>query len=452
MASEPTEAVREAPPSSRTTKKISRRRFLGGATATAAFGIPTIIPSGVLALQGKRLGANDRVVVGNIGVGGMGSSHIRPDSAALCDVDDAQLTRASKLVTRGTPALYKDFRRLLERKDIDAVTIGTPDHWHGIMTVMACQAGKHVYCEKPTCKTIEEGRAMVNAARRYGRVVQIGMQGRSNPAVAQAVNYVRNGNIGQVKRVEIWHPVNFSNETSFSPTPVPSGFDWDMWVGPARWIDYHPLKAHFNFRWLMDSGEGFIRDRGNHAINCVYWMTGMDNYAGKVRCSATGTPKLKGMWDVPETMRVEWTFQDPEWTLVWDQPGTPNPRMPGDWGATYHGTRDSLVLLGGDGGAQTEEKARKYEPLSSGFNAYLEPVEADPTERHRQNWFNSIREERRPAADVEIGVKVIYAPIVGNISYRLGRPVTFDYATERFENDEEANRLLGNPYRAPWKI
>lgn len=431
------------------TNKISRRKFIGGAATVA---VPTIIPSGVLAIPGKRLGANDRIVVGNIGVGGMGSSHIRPDSAALCDVDDDHLAGAAKRVTQGTPALYKDFRRLLERKDIDAVTIGTPDHWHAIMTVMACQAGKHVYSEKPTCKTIEEGRAMVNAARRYNRAVQIGMQGRSNPPVAQAVNYVRNGKIGQVERVEIWHPINFTNDTPYTPTPVPSGLDWDMWVGPARWIDYHPLKAHFNFRWLMDIGEGFIRDRGNHAINCVYWMTGLDNYNGKVRCTATGTPKLKGMWDVPQTMRVEWTFENPKWTLVWDQPGTPNKKLPGEWGATYHGTTDSLVLIGGDGGADTEQKAKEYSPPASGYHAYIEPVDADPTERHRQNWFNSIREGRRPAADVEIGVKVIYAPIVGNIAYKLGRTVTFDYATERFINDDEANRLLGNPYRAPWKL
>ncbi len=436
-------------------KKISRRGFVGvAAGATAAFGIPTIIPASVLANPSKgRLGANDKIVVGNIGCGGMGSSHIRPDSAALCDVDDDHLANAAKRVKEGTPTLYKDFRKLLERKDIDAVTIGTPDHWHAIMTVMACQAGKHVYSEKPTCKTIEEGRAMVNAARRYNRVVQIGMQGRSNPPVTKAVNYVRNGQIGQIKRVEIWHPLNFSTDKYYEPTPVPAGLDWDMWVGPSRWIDYHPLRCHFNFRWMMDIGEGFIRDRGNHAINCVSWITGMDDYKGIVKVKAKGTPKLGGMWDVPQTMRVEWTFANPEWTLVWDQPGTPNKRFPGEWGATYTGTTGDLVLTGGDGGAATEQKAMDYTPPASGYHAYLEPIEnIDPTERHRMNWYNSIRRGKRSAADVEIGVQVITLPIIGNIAWKLGRTLTFDYASSSFINDAEANRLLSNPYRAPWHL
>ena len=434
---------------------ISRRQFVGNAAgAASAFAMPTIIPSTVLANPSiGRLGANDRIVVGNIGCGGMGSSHIRPDSAALCDVDDDHLAAAAKRVKEGTPALYKDFRRLLERKDIDAVTIGTPDHWHAIMTVMACQAGKHVYSEKPTCKTIEEGRAMVNAARKYKRVVQIGMQGRSNPPVTKAVNYVRNGQIGQIKRVEIWHPLNFTTDKYYEPVAVPSGLDWDMWVGPSRWVDYHPMRCHFNFRWMMDIGEGFIRDRGNHAINCVSWMTGLDDYKGKVKVSAKGTPKLGGLWDVPQTMRVEWTFENPEWTLVWDQPGTPNKRFPGEWGATYTGSTGDLVLIGGDGGASTEKKAMDYTPPASGYHAYLEPLEnIDPTERHRQNWFNSIRANKRSAADVEIGVQVITLPIIGNIAWKLNRPLTFDYATSSFVNDPEANRFLGNPYRAPWRL
>ncbi|MEP6755359.1 MAG: Gfo/Idh/MocA family oxidoreductase, partial [Chthonomonadales bacterium] len=330
----------------------------------------------------------------------------------------------------------------------------TPDHWHAIMTVMACQAGKHVYSEKPTCKTIEEGQAMVNAARKYNRAVQIGMQGRSNPPVIQAANYVRNGQIGRVKRVEIWHPMNFSTDITYAPTPVPSGLDWDMWVGPSRWIDYHPLRAHFNFRWMMDIGEGFIRDRGNHAINVVSMLTGNDDYKGKVTCSATGTPKVTGLWDTPQTMRVEWNFENPDWTLVWNQPEKENPKFPKDnWGAEYFGTTDNLIVYGGDGGAKVEDKAVNYTPPSSGYNAYLEPVEGvDPTERHRLNWFASIRAGRRPVADVEIGVHVVTLPIVGNIAYKLGRKVTYDYATHTFPGDEEANRMIGNSYRSPWKL
>jgi predicted dehydrogenase len=190
--------------------RVTRRQLLGGA---ATVGIPYIIPSGVLAQNG-RPGANDRIVFGHIGVGGMGRSHIVPGSAAaICDVDDnsikVSLDQMRKQNSNFAPAIYKDFRKLLERKDIDAVTIGTPDHWHAVMTVMACQAGKDVYSEKPTMRTIEEGRAMVNAARRYKRVVQIGMQGRSNGEVHKAAEFVRNGQIGRVKSVVFWHPTNF---------------------------------------------------------------------------------------------------------------------------------------------------------------------------------------------------------------------------------------------------
>src|ERR1051325_7183393 len=245
-------------------RRISRREMVKrAATAAATFAIPTLIPSGVLAYRG-RPGANDRIVYAHIGVGGMGRSHVVQDAAAICDANIARAHEVAKNQVQGNPMVCQDFRQILDRKDIDAVTIGTPDHWHAIMTVMACQAGKHVYSEKPTCKTIEEGRAMVNAARRYNRVVQIGMQGRSNPPVAQAVNYVRNGQIGQVKRVEIWHPLNFTTDTYYSPTPVPAELDWDMWLGPSRWIDYHPLRCHFNFRWMMDIGEG---DRKSKRLN-----------------------------------------------------------------------------------------------------------------------------------------------------------------------------------------
>lgn len=465
--SRPESSVNTDTISRQTASKVGRRELLGGAAKSAAagaagaFGIPMFVPASALANPRKgRIGANDKIITGHIGVGGMGRSHVRPDAAMICDVDDNHANEVANAVEKnpkrtvgGRPDTTRDFRKLLERKDIDAVSIGTPDHWHAIMCVMACQAGKHVYTEKPVCKTIEEGRAMVNAARRYNRVVQVGMQGRSNPDVAAAVRYARNGMLGKIKRVEIWHPINFSTTEYYKPTEVPANLDWDMWLGPARWTSYHPLKAHFNFRWFWDSGEGFIRDRGNHAINCVSWMTGMDSYKGQVACRATGTPKTEGMYDVPQTMRVEWTFSDPQWTLVWDQPGKPNPHMPGDWGATYYGDRDDLILHGGDGGAKTEEKAYQYKAPSSGFDPYLFPAETgDNTERHRLNWFDCIRTGKRPAADIEIGFTVITLPIVGNIAYRLGRPVTYDYASERFVNDEEANRFLSLPYRAPWKV
>lgn len=286
---------------------------------------------------------------------------------------------------------------------------------------------------------------MVDAARRHRRVVQIHAQGRSNPVAHKACEFVRNGNLGRVNRVEIWHPVNHTTDSWGAPQPVPSTLDWNMWLGPARWAEYHPQRCHFFFRWHMDYGGGFIRDRGNHALSIVSWLMNHDNYRGLVTCEATGTPMLGGFYDVPATMEVTWRFQNPDWTLTWSQPGRPNPRFPGEWGATYHGDRDSLVVVGGDGHCDTEEKAKQYQPPSGGVRVFRSPG-------HRENWLDCIRSGERPVMDVEIGYRVITLCILGNIAYTLGRRVTYDCARERFVGDEVADRFIHEPYRSPWRL
>ena len=431
----------------------SRREFIKGAATTAAIvGFPTFIPEGVLAAPG-RPGANDRIVYAHIGLGGMGQSHVVADAAALCDVDENHLHEVAKRV-KGTPFLTKDYRYILDRKDIDAVTIGTPDHWHALMTVHACQAGKDVYSEKPTCKTIQEGQAMVNAARNNKRVVQIGAQGRSNPFAHVACQFIRNGQIGKVNRVEIWHPSNYSGGWGEETAP-PKELDWELWLGPARWRPYNSRYVHFNFRWMMDFGAGFIRDRGNHVLSIVSWCMGADNQS-PVSVEATGTRHADSCHDAPHSLSVKWEFKNPDWTLTWDQPGEPK-AFPGrtkpiEWGAKYYGDRDTLLIEGGDGGCDTELKAKEYTPPKTGYTPYLEKADADPTERHRINWRNCIKSREKPAMDVEIGVHVITLPIIANISYLVGRKLYWDAKNQRFQGDEEANRLLAQPYRAPWHL
>jgi len=412
----------------------------------AVTGFPTIVPA-------RAFGANERIVYGHIGVGGMGSSHIVADScAALCDVDANHLANAAKRV-KGSPLLTDDYRRVLDRKDIDAVTIGTPDHWHGLMTVHACQAGKDVYSEKPTCKTIAEGKAMLEAARRHKRIVQIGAQGRSNPKAAAAVNYLRNGQIGDIRKVVVWHPENYTSGAGFqTPGNAPSHLNWDMWLGPIPWRPYTEETCHFNFRWMMDSGGGFIRDRGNHALSIVLWGTGQDGWNAPVTVEATGEVNPNRIYDAPKSMRVTWEFSNPKWTLVWEQPGTPDEDLPGEWGASYHGSKGKLVVLGGDGGTETEEKAFEYTPPAGGFKAFLEPENVDPTERHRRNWRRCIKTRELPAMDIEIGFKVITLPIIANIAFQVGRKLTYDPKTMRFLGDAEANRFLDEPYRRPWSL
>jgi predicted dehydrogenase len=352
---------------------------------------------------------------------------------------------------------------VLDRKDIDAVTIGTPDHWHAIMTAMACQAGKDVYSEKPMCRTIQEGQAMINAARQYKRVVQIGAQGRSNPNAWAACQFVRNGNLGRVKHVEFWHELNWEKEPGFDwpvDSEAPPELDWEMWLGPARWMPYNPLRCHFNFRWLMDIAGGFIRDRGQHGLSIVFWCMGADG-TGPVSVEATGEPAKEGIWDTPVTMNVKWEFKNPDWTLTWEQPGARHP-FPHDpqqkeipWGAKYHGDRDTLIVSGGDGGCDTEPRAKDYTPPPAGFVPYKmdNPIVGnDATSKHRENWYRCIKSREQCISSPELMFKVITVPILGNIAYQLGRKLEWDAKKEQFVNDAEANRMLAQPYRAPWHL
>lgn len=424
----------------KTTKKVSRRRFLGTATAAVA---PMILPSGVLA-QAGRPGANDKIVTGHIGIGGQGRSHLsrlKSRVGAICDVDQEHLKNALDILERDVPA-YNDYRRILDRKDIDAVVIAAPDHWHGLMAVHACEAGKDVYVEKPASKTVEEGRAMVEAAHRYGRVVQVGSQGRSTEAARQACNYIRNGKLGKVERVECWHYENPEGGDASKNQAAPATLDWDTWLGPARWVPYNPDRVHFNFRWMLDFGGGQIRDRGAHVLSVVSWCLDLDKKS-PVKVTATGTAPSTGLWNCPTKMEVVYEFEDPALTIVWSQPG--EERMDAKFGAVYQGTSDSLVVTGGDGGCGTEEKAREYTPPSDGYTAFDSPG-------HHKNWFDCIKSREKPIMDIAAGHTVATLCILANLSYRLQRPIKWDGDAERILDDDGANRLLGSPGRGIWHL
>lgn len=419
-------------------RKTTRRSFIKQTAAGAA--MLQVVPSSVLATSGNT-SPNDQIVLGSIGVGGRGSVFLRPGvTAAICDVDDNHLARAAERVG-GNPGLYKDYRELLDRKDIDAVTIGTPDHWHGVMTVDACEAGKDVYVEKPACKTIEEGRAMVNASKRYARVVQVGSQGRSTNAAYHACRYIQNGMIGKVKKITCWHYENPVGDWVPDTAP-PANLDWDRWLGPARWKPYNSSEVHFNFRWLLRFGGGQIRDRGAHVMSVAFWIMGADQ-TGPVSVEATGSPPPKGNWDCPPPMEVKYTFKNPDWTMTWSQPG--EKLMNAGFGAKYWGDKDTLIVTGGDGGCGTEDKAVNYEVPSNGVKVFESPG-------HFQNWLDCIKTREKPIMHIEAGHQVATLCILGNIAYRLGRKLEWDAENEKVLGDEEANRMLGLPGRGEWHI
>lgn len=419
---------------------LTRRSFLRHSAAAAA---PLIVPRTILGMKG-RPGANERIITGHIGLGGMGRFHfnaLKDHVGALCDVDEEHLNAAAAALDKPV-FMHKDYRRVLERNDIDAVIIATPDHWHGIMAVDACQAGKDVYVEKPSSLTIEEGKAMLRAARYYGRIMQVGSQGRSLPGAHATCEYIRNGELGKVRRVECWH---YENPVGGDPSKTgdpPPNLDWDLWLGPAAWVPYNPDRVHFNFRWFLDFGGGQIRDRGAHVLSLVSWFLDLDD-KGPVRVTATGEPPHTGMFDCPTAMEVVWEFREPELTIVWAQPGLHGKEK--SFGAVYYGERDSLVVVGGDGGGVFPEKVGDYQPPSNGIHVFKSPG-------HHQNFFDCIRTREKPIMDIAAAHRVASLCIMGNIAYRLGRPLEWDPVEERFVNDEEANRMLSNPGRGPWHL
>lgn len=449
----------------KTTKHSTRRRFLAQAGGAAA--MFHIVPPRVLGLQGQAP-PSDTVNFGHIGIGGRGRGFLRLEanqgkdvpassnlggdgsrilrsgrSVALCDVDAGRLDQAASRVG-GRPKLYKDFRRLLEDKDVDAVYIASPDHWHALHTIMSCQAGKDVYCEKPACNTIEEGRAMVDAAERYGRVVQIGSQGRSQMGAWMAHNYIKGGRVGTVRKVLCWHYA--SPEGDWTPdSEPPPGLDYDLWLGPSRAIPYNVKRTHGAFRWMIDWGGGQIRDRGAHVMSIANWIMDCD-YKGPVSVDATGEPPHDGMFDSAVSMEVTYEFKNPDWTLVWAQPGVPSTTLDARYGAVYWGDTGNVTVTLGDGaGTRTDQKAVDYAAQCDCGKAFKSPG-------HSENWEDCIRTREKPIMHMEAAHRVASLCILGNVSFQLQRKLEWDAVNERVKNDDEANRLLSRPGRSVWHL
>jgi len=448
--------------------RMPRRTFLktagAAAAAGAAVGVPQVVPSRALGAPGKE-GANDRLTFGHIGVGGMGGYHLgdmkaRMDRgevniAAVCDVDEKRLEGASR---RAGPQadVYRDYRYLIQRKDIDAVIIATPDHWHGVQMVHAAECGKHVYVEKPACCTIEEGAAMVAAAKKNNVSVQVGSQGRSQPEAYLAHRYLVNGVIGRIDRVDCWH---YPSPTDSNPVPdsdPPPELDWDLWLGPLRWRPFNQRYCHGVFRWLMESGGGQIRDRGAHVMSCAMWWMGADG-TGPVTVEATGTQPNQGLWDSCVNMNVTYTFKNPDWTLTWNQPGEPVPpeertgEEPGGkisrpgYGAVYRGDKGTFHHWGGDGGTWAERKAREWVPPPGAKDVYKSPG-------HKEDWFEGIKTGKKTIMNIEAAVGVANLTILGNLSYILGRKLHWDQANQQIVGDEEARRMMSRPQRHPYHL
>lgn len=427
-------------------------------------GLPQLVPARVLGADGIP-GASGRLNIAHIGIGGMGGGHLgymlarqsRGDLnvVALCDVDENRLASALKSAG-GKPTPYRDYRYVLERKDVDAVVIATPDHWHACQTVHACQSGKHVYVEKPACCTIEEGKAMVRAATENRRIVQVGSQGRSQREAFLAHQYIANGMIGKVHKVTCWHYASPSDDHPVPDCAPPPELDWDLWLGPLPWRAYNPRYCPGSFRWMMESGGGQIRDRGAHVMsNALHFMDA--DHTGPVSIEAKGTLPTKGAWDTAIDMEVTYQFKNPDWTLVWAQPGEPVPYFDRDkvkregiresYGAVYHGDKDKLVVWVGDGQVYTELKAVNFKMPPGGVE-----VPHSPNFDHHQDWFEGIKTGRQTIMNIEAGAATAFLCVLGNLSLILGRKLNWDPVKQEIVGDAEGHRLMSRPQRFPYTL
>ncbi len=452
---------------------MERRQFIQQVAGTALVS--------ATALSGARiLGANDRVNIGLIGCGGRGRADadlLRQLSdvkvVAVCDVYEPHAEAAKTGAGSGCRS-YGDFRRLLEQRDIDAVLVATPDHWHAAITMLACQAGKDLYVEKPLGHTIREGRKMVEAARRYKRVVQTGTQHRSAPHFRQAAEIVQSGRIGPVHFVRVWNYLNMSPDgigRAADSAPLP-GLDWDFYLGPAPRVPFNKNRFLVSYRWFWDYAGGMATDYGTHRLDSVHQVMGVD--APRSATAAGGRLELDDGAETPDVLQI--TYEYPGFVLSYEASMLNDHgcggRRPGKkyyltrsaddrpHGIAFYGSKGSLFAdrvgfelypeprgESGPGAVNTPGDAVE------GFRA--EPLEAageDATGLHLKNFIECVRTRQKPAADVEIGHRSTIVPHLGNIAFRTGRKIRWDSQREEIIDDPKASELLDRPARKPWDL
>jgi len=425
---------------------ISRRGFIS--TPLAAAALAAARPSSAVA-------ANDRVRIGMIGCGGISVAdsqaflaHPETEIVAVCDVDDAQIaktvTRLEKL--RGKrPEAVKDFRRVVDRKDIDVILVCTPDHWHALPTIAACQAGKDVYVEKPLATSIGEGRVMRDVAREYNRVVQMGTQWRSGEHYQEAVEMVRAGKLGKVRQVRCWAYLDWVTDCGNPPDePAPVGVDYDMWLGPAPLRPFNKNRFHFNFRWFWDYAGGLMTDWGVHLINIALWAMGPEWPKSVV--ASGGKHVLTDNTETPDTQIAVYEF--PSYTLIWEhqvQCGLGPDRR--EHGVAFTGTDATLIV-------DTSGWELFAEPKKRGMIEMQRKAVVDERVRaaHARNFLDCVKSRQAPVENLDLGHHVSAVAHLGNLALRSRSRIEWNGASGQVVNNEAANGLLTQPYRSPWKL
>ena len=413
----------------------TRREFLGqGLTAAALTGLGA---STFMVGKSSAAGAPNSPRIGIIGCGGQGCYNmgvIVRHVVAVADPDLSHVANAVKIADKAGLHVdtYQDFRRMLDRDDIDGVLISTPDHWHALAMILSCQAGKDVYCEKPLTRQLDEGKAMVKAARRYGRVVQTGSQQRSSGEFRQAVELVRNGYLGKITQVEVGIPNANYGGKDVPGAPIPEGFDYDLWLGPAEWRPYNPRYVHYNFRFFWCFAGGQMTNWGAHHLDITQWALDKDG-SGPVKISGSPTMKPEQPWEVPFEVDVNYEYAD----------GTPvHLATHNRSGVTFKGTKGTLYVNRGHIEASDKDILR--------LNTREFPIQVSYSREHHQNWFECMATRKKPICDVEIGHRSVSMCHLGNIAMRTGHTLEWDPVKETIVGDPEAAKLLTYDYRLPY--
>ncbi len=432
---------------------VSRRQFLrrsAGVAAAAGFAMPTLIPAGVLARQGAA-GANDRIGVAGIGVGRQGGGLVRgahrKSDVRMVAVADVHFPRAEQVAESLDAVAYQDYRKLLERRDVDAVITATTDHWRALTCIHAAQAGKDIYAEKPLTLTIREGRLIVQAVEKYGRVLQTGSQQRSHAANRHGCELVRNGRLGKIQMV-IGSNYPSPWEADLPSQSVPEGLDWDMWCGPAPLVPYHAdlFAPRANPGWISfrPYSGGEMTGWGPHGLDQIQWALGMDE-TGPVEVWTEGPDFDPPTYSKPESRaRGEKICAQPmiyfryaNGIVLKLDNGNPG-------GGIFVGDQGKIEIFRGRVTSNPGELAKT--PIGD------DEIHLTRSSDHMQNWLDCIKSREKPIADAETGHRATTVCHLGNIARWVGRRLRWDPVAERFPEDEDANQYLDRPRRAPYEL
>ena len=430
--------------------KSTRRDFLkrSATVATGALILPQIIPSTALGMGGK-LPPSDRIVMGAIGVGSQGSSNMRDflelknqvQFVAVCDVDTSHQANAKGLADEANKnkdcRVYGDYREFLEKEKLDAVSIALPDHWHGIIYSAAANKKLDVYGEKPICRTIEDGKTIVDAVKKNNIIWQTGSWQRSKPNFHRAVELVRNGRIGKIKTIEVGLPDGSKGIGTPPAIEVPAELNWEMWLGPALKVPYRGV-SHWNWRWILDYSGGQLTDWAGHHIDIANWGAELER-TGPVEISGVGVYPRDGIYNVP----VEYDFLC-KYANGIEMRVANSSRLVHGGGATWYGEKGWINVDRG----RLEASDPKILQEVIGANE----IQIYKSENHWQNFIDCVRSRKETIAPIEVAYRAISVALLGEIAMTTGQKIQWDPEKQEIIGNPMASRLLTRPYRQPWTL